>query len=550
MERIGIADNAMKNDSIERFSDRVDNYVKYRPDYPREILEFIKEYCGLTRDSVLADVGCGPGTSSRLFLEYGCRVIGVEPNAAMRSAAFRQLSAFPFFRLVDGTSSSTTLADHSVDIAVAAQAFHWFDADRTRSEFLRILKPEGSVVLMWNIRQLDSTPFLREFELFLQRFSRDYQTVRHENITDAEIDEFFGNKAVSRSFPNTLEFDLDGLMGRVLSSSYMPTMKDAVFPEMYEHLESLFAKHAENGRIKVFYDTRVYISPARSMAVTHGSSPQKRTITVAHSPDSDDAFMFYGLATNKLETDGLKFEHTLKDIQSLNEDARNGVYDVTAISFHAFAYVSDKYVLLPHGASIGDNYGPILVTREPRDLADIPSMKIAVPGELTSAFLALRLFNPDFSYVVVPFDKIIDAVLKGEVDAGLLIHEGQLFYNQHGLNKLLDLGEWWHEKTGLPLPMGGNVIRRDLGVDLMKRVSRHLHESIVYSMKNREDALTYALQFARDMKPELADRFVAMWVNDLTLDYGERGREAVRRFLGEAYKNGLIPTEVNVEFVG
>ncbi|MEZ5429334.1 MAG: MqnA/MqnD/SBP family protein [Pyrinomonadaceae bacterium] len=279
------------------------------------------------------------------------------------------------------------------------------------------------------------------------------------------------------------------------------------------------------------------------------ATSEKRIITVAHSPDSDDAFMFYGLATNKLETNGLKFEHTLKDIQSLNEDARNGVYDVTAISFHAYAYVADKYALLPHGASIGDKYGPILVSKEPRPAADIPKMKIAIPGELTSAFLALRIYNQDFEYTVVPFDEIIEAVQKGKVDAGLLIHEGQLFYKQVGLDKVLDLGEWWHEKTGLPLPMGGNVIRRDLGEDLMREVSRHLHRSIVYSMENREDALAYAMQFARDMPPELADRFVAMWVNDLTLDYGERGKEAVRLLLKEGFEKGIIKNEVQVDFV-
>lgn len=285
------------------------------------------------------------------------------------------------------------------------------------------------------------------------------------------------------------------------------------------------------------------------MSSTPEKSPEIRTITVAHSPDSDDAFMFYGLATNKLETEGLKFEHTLKDIQTLNEDAKNGVFDVTAISFHAYAYVSDKYALLPHGASIGDKYGPILVSKEPRDAADIGKMKIAVPGELTSAFLALRLFNPDFEYTIVPFDRIIDSVQRGDVDAGLLIHEGQLFYKQMGLDKVLDLGEWWFEKTGLPLPMGGNVIRRDLGPELMKQVSKHLHRSIMYSMENREDALSYAMQFARDMAPELADRFVAMWVNDLTLDYGERGREGVRRLLREGVDAGIIPHEVDIEFV-
>ncbi len=285
------------------------------------------------------------------------------------------------------------------------------------------------------------------------------------------------------------------------------------------------------------------------MPVNAKETPETRTISVAHSPDSDDAFMFYGLATNKLETGHLKFEHTLKDIQGLNEDARNGVFDVTAISFHAYAYVSDKYALLPHGASIGDKYGPIVVAKEPRSVSDIGKMKIAVPGELTSAYLALRIYNKDFEHVVYPFDEIIAAVQKGEVDAGLLIHEGQLFYHQMGLYKVLDLGEWWHEKTGLPLPMGGNVIRRDLGEDLMREVSKYLHASIAYSMDNREDALAYAMQFARDMQPELADRFVAMWVNDLTLDYGERGREGVRRLLEEGHNAGIIPHRVEVDFV-
>lgn len=285
------------------------------------------------------------------------------------------------------------------------------------------------------------------------------------------------------------------------------------------------------------------------MSVKAQEMPEMRTITVAHSPDSDDAFMFYGLATNKLETDGLKFEHTLKDIQKLNEDARNGIYDVTAISFHAYAYVADKYALLPHGASIGDKYGPIVVSNEQQKPENIGEMTIAVPGELTSAYLALRIYNKDFHHVVVPFDQIIDAVKSGDVHAGLLIHEGQLFYHEQGLHKVLDLGEWWHDKTGLPLPMGGNVIRRDLGPDMMQKVSKQLHKSIVYSMENREDALAYAMQFARDMKPELADRFVAMWVNDLTLDYGSRGREAVHRLLAEGYNAGIIPHQVQVDFV-
>lgn len=260
--------------------------------------------------------------------------------------------------------------------------------------------------------------------------------------------------------------------------------------------------------------------------------------------------MFYGLATNKLDTGDLHFQHLLKDIQTLNEEATRGTYDVTAISFHAYAYVADKYALLPHGASIGDKYGPIVVAREPAKPEDISRLKIAIPGKLTSAFLALRIFNSDFAFEVVPFDQIIDAVKNGTCDAGLLIHEGQLFYESMGLHKVLDLGEWWHDRHGLPLPMGGNVIRRDLGPELIKEVSTLLRESISYSLANREDALQYAMQFARDMEPELADRFVALWVNDLTLDYTDRGRQAVRILLSEGYEKGIIPNEVKVDFVG
>jgi 1,4-dihydroxy-6-naphthoate synthase len=259
--------------------------------------------------------------------------------------------------------------------------------------------------------------------------------------------------------------------------------------------------------------------------------------------------MFYGLATNKLDTGGLNFAHLLKDIQTLNEEAMRGTYDVTAISFHAYAYIHDKYALLPHGASIGDNYGPIVVSREPATPDDIPNLKIAIPGKLTSAFLALRIFNSEFEYEVVPFDKIIDAVQSGKCDAGLLIHEGQLFYQSKGLQKVLDLGEWWYEQHGLPLPMGGNAIRRDLGTELIKDVSQLLRESINYSLTHRDDALQYAMQFARDMDPELADRFVAMWVNDLTLDYTDRGRQAVRKLLDEGFEKGIIPHAVAVEFV-
>ncbi len=280
------------------------------------------------------------------------------------------------------------------------------------------------------------------------------------------------------------------------------------------------------------------------------TATEQRTISLAHSPDSDDAFMFYGLATHKIDTGDLEFTHVLKDIQTLNEEARKGTYDVTAISFHAYAYIADKYALLPHGASIGDNYGPIVVAREEIDTADLPNIKIAIPGKLTSAFLALSIHTPKFNYEVVPFDQIIDAVNEGRCDAGLLIHEGQLFYHNLGLHKVLDLGEWWHEHTGgLPLPMGGNAIRRELGAETISEVSSLLKESIQYSLDHREDALEYAMQFARDMDPALADRFVAMWVNDLTLDYGDRGREAVRRLLNEGHERGIIPHHVEVQFV-
>ncbi len=280
------------------------------------------------------------------------------------------------------------------------------------------------------------------------------------------------------------------------------------------------------------------------------AATQQKTISLAHSPDSDDAFMFYGLATHKIETGDLNFEHVLKDIQTLNEEARKGTYDVTAISFHAYAYVADKYALLPHGASIGDNYGPILVAHDEIDKSDLANVKIAVPGTLTSAFLALSIFQPKFDYEVVPFDQIIEAVTERRCDAGLLIHEGQLFYQDHGLHKVLDLGEWWHEHTdGLPLPMGGNAIRRELGNETIREVSDLLRESIRYSLDNREDALAYAMQFAREMDPGLADRFVAMWVNELTLDYTERGREAVRRLLTEGHERGIIPHKVDVQFV-
>ncbi|MBX5478785.1 MAG: ABC transporter substrate-binding protein [Pyrinomonas methylaliphatogenes] len=278
-------------------------------------------------------------------------------------------------------------------------------------------------------------------------------------------------------------------------------------------------------------------------------SEKTRTITVAHSPDSDDAFMFYALATNKIDTGELRFEHVLKDIQTLNESARRGEYDVTAISFHAYAYIADRYALLPCGASIGERYGPIVVARAPYAPEEIARLKIAVPGTLTSAFLALRIFCPAFEYEVIPFDQIIAAVQQERCDAGLLIHEGQLFYQRLGLHKVLDLGEWWYERTSLPLPMGGNAVRRDLGHDLMRRIARYLRDSVRYALDHREDALHYAMNFARDMDERLADDFVRMWVNEWTLDYTERGREAVQRLLDEGAARGIIPHRVRVEFV-
>lgn len=275
---------------------------------------------------------------------------------------------------------------------------------------------------------------------------------------------------------------------------------------------------------------------------------EKQTITVAHSPDADDAFMFYALAKDKLDTGDLRFEHTLKDIQSLNVDALNEVYDVTAISFGMYPRIADRYALLSSGSSIGDGYGPIVVSREPLAKEDLSSVTVAVPGENTSAYISLRLFNPDFKHVVMDFNEIQEAVLEGKVPAGLLIHEGQLTYAEEGLHKVIDLGEWWKEKTGLPLPMGGNAIRRELGENVMRRASHWLRESIRYSMEHRDDALDYAMQYGRDLPREKADRFVAMWVNDLTLDYGDRGREAVRRFLDEAHAAGLLPKIERYDF--
>jgi 1,4-dihydroxy-6-naphthoate synthase len=278
-------------------------------------------------------------------------------------------------------------------------------------------------------------------------------------------------------------------------------------------------------------------------------------ITVAHSPDSDDAFMFYGLASGAVDVAGIQVEQVLADIETLNQAAFEGRYEVTAVSFHAYAHLLDRYALLPHGASMGDKYGPILVSRSPLAGADLSpvslkGMKIAVPGRLTSAFLTLQLYDPSFDYEIVPFDEIDQAVLSGKVDAGLLIHEGQLTYAADGLHKIVDLGEWWFERTdGLPLPLGGNIIRRDLGPDLMKQISTMLHDSIAHALANRAQAVEYAQQFGRGLDRKDTDTFVGMYVNQLTLDYGVRGRSALERFFGEAFEKGLIPKQVPVEFV-
>jgi 1,4-dihydroxy-6-naphthoate synthase len=290
---------------------------------------------------------------------------------------------------------------------------------------------------------------------------------------------------------------------------------------------------------------RLLASEAQFMAV------QTKTITVAHSPDSDDAFMFYALAKDKLDTKGLEIKQVLKDIQSLNQDAINGRYEVSAISFGAYPYVADKYALMPCGASMGYKYGPIVVSKKPLSKEELRSAKIAIPGKLTTAYLTLQLFQSGLNVFDVPFDQIIDVVLKGEADAGLLIHEGQLTYQQVGLHKVVDLGEWWFEETGLPLPLGGNVVRKDLGAQLMHDVTKILKEAIVYSLEHRPEALEYALEFARGMQTDraLADKFVGMYVNELTVDYGDSGRKALVKLFEMAHERGIFPQPIQAEFV-
>jgi 1,4-dihydroxy-6-naphthoate synthase len=272
-------------------------------------------------------------------------------------------------------------------------------------------------------------------------------------------------------------------------------------------------------------------------------------ITIAHSPDSDDAFMFYGLARGGVPTGDLEVTHQLTDIETLNRHAREGRHEVTAISFHAYPHVAERYALMPCGGSIGDGYGPLLVARDPLDPARVAVKTVAVPGTLTSAYLALKLYAPGVATRVVPFDRILDEVRSGGADVGLIIHEGQLTYGGHGLHKVLDLGVWWKEETGLPLPLGGNAVRRDLGPEMMARLTRLVRETVRHSLAHRKEALEYAMSFARGMDPGVADRFVGMWVNDMTLEMGERGRQAVQTFLDRGHEAGVIPKRVVVDFV-
>jgi 1,4-dihydroxy-6-naphthoate synthase len=275
-----------------------------------------------------------------------------------------------------------------------------------------------------------------------------------------------------------------------------------------------------------------------------------KDISIAHSPDSDDAFMFYGLATNKIRVPGYRFTHNLSDIETLNRRAQEeAFYDVTAISFHAYPYLQENYTLMGCGGSVGEGYGPMVVSSRPLTPADLGRVKVAVPGTLTTAYLALNIFNQEIKTETVPFDKIIPAILAGTYDAGLIIHEGQLTYSSSGLYKVLDLGAWWRETTGLVLPLGGNAIRRSLGAEAHKIISKALRDSIRHALDHREQALEYAMQFARDLDSRLANRFVSMYVNDRTLDYGPDGREAIRKLLELGYERGIIPIQPQVDFV-
>lgn len=282
---------------------------------------------------------------------------------------------------------------------------------------------------------------------------------------------------------------------------------------------------------------------------TPAQTAKTATLSLAHSPDSDDAFMFYALATGKVRLPGVKFDHILCDIETLNNAAHREAYDVTAVSFYGYSFVADKYVLLDCGASFGEGYGPIVVSSHPLKKTDLAGRKIAIPGTRTTSYLALRLFEPNVETVTMPFDKILDAVQAKEVEAGLLIHEGQLLFSQIGLQKVVDLGQWWHESTGLPLPLGANAIRRSLAPKLGRQVAQVIRDSVSYALEHREPALEYAMQFARDMDPALADKFIGMYVNNWTLGYGEKGRRAVRELLGRGAAAGLVSASFEAEFL-
>jgi 1,4-dihydroxy-6-naphthoate synthase len=275
-----------------------------------------------------------------------------------------------------------------------------------------------------------------------------------------------------------------------------------------------------------------------------------REITIAHSPDSDDAFMFYGLAKDKVVVPGYRFTHTLTDIETLNHRAMNeAFYDVTAVSFHAYPYIQDNYAIMSCGGSVGENYGPMIIAPRPYSLDEVRKLKIAVPGTLTTAYLTLKLFAPEIETEVVPFDQIIPQVLEGKYDAGLIIHEGQLTYSHSGLHKIIDLGIWWREQTGMPLPLGGNAIRRSLGPEVIHIVTKALRDSIQFGLDHRKDALAHAMQYARDLDPELANQFVGMYVNERTLGYGPDGQEAIRKLLQMGHERGIIPHPVKIDFV-
>lgn len=276
---------------------------------------------------------------------------------------------------------------------------------------------------------------------------------------------------------------------------------------------------------------------------------EKREITLGHSPDPDDAFMFYALATDSIETEGLRFNHIIQDIETLNRRAMNAELDVTAISIHAYAYVLDRYALLTSGASMGDNYGPLVIAREPMTLDQLRAATIAVPGLMTTAYLALRLCVGEANTIVIPFDEIMNVVESGQADAGLLIHEGQLTYSSRGFEKVIDLGEWWKAETGLPLPLGGNAIKKSLGPEMIERVSRLLRESIEFGLAHRDEAVRHSMAYARGMQTDLTDRFVGMYVNDYTIEYGDEGRRAVELLLKRGYEAGILPGPVELEFV-